>query len=166
MKSFLDLNPPTLPQSLLRHSSVAQAWGAQTQCQRLAFPAVRGSLAGRDQHTAPCCAGGCVFTVRLWRNPAAGAGDRFPPCQAKSCNSASMWWAQHTSDADVIKMPVTRRCLLRCGAESLLSSWDCSSAEAQLPASFSLTQLPSEEPVFQKSPNTLNLSFLLSEIIV
>lgn len=76
---------------------------------------------------------------------------------------------KHTSDADAIKMRVTCRCLLRYGAESLLSSWDSSSAEAQLPGSFFLSQLPSEltteERDFQKSANALKLSFLLSEII-
>lgn len=80
VKRFLDLNPPTLPQSFLSHSTVAQAWGAQTRCQRLDFPELRASLCSPGtRQVIPCCCpargvfASCVCEAALTQ-PAAGAG--------------------------------------------------------------------------------------------
>lgn len=123
VKSFLDLSPLTLPQSLLSRSTVAQAWRAQTQCQRLDFPKVRASLCGRgDQQTIPCC---CCPAGRVYGVPLT------QPCSrswvrgflsGRPTLAITRPCGENTSDADVIKMRVTCRCLLRDGAESLLSS--------------------------------------------
>lgn len=149
MKSFFNLNPPTLPQSLLSHSTVAQAWGAQTQCQRLAFPKVRGSLwsPGNQQTTPCCCTARCVYDVALTQ-PCSRSWVRGFPFERPTL-AITRPCAEHTSGADAINMRVTCWCLLRYGLSH------CSAGRAPQHRLCFLEASSSEERVFQKSANTL-----------
>lgn len=157
MKSFLDLNPPTLPQFLLSHSTVAQAWGAQTQCQRLAFPKVRGSLwsPGNQQTIPGCRTARCVYDAALTQPCSRSRGRGF--LFGRPALAVTGPCAEHTSGADAINRRVTRWCLLRYGLSH------CSAGRT--PPQPATPRAGYRRASFsQKSANTLILSFLLSEI--
>lgn len=170
MKSFLDLNPHTPSQSVLSHSTVAQAWGEQTQCERLDFAKVRASprSPGNEQTKPCCCSASGVYEVALTQ-----------PCSRRWLRgflfgrptlAITRPCGEHTSAADVINMRVTRCCLLRWGAESLLNLQDSSPGAPQLPGSSFLSQLSSklttEERVFQKSANTWDYFFFFLKLLL
>lgn len=122
-KNFFDLSPSKLSESLRSHSTVAQAWGTQTLCQRLGFPKVRASLCspGDQQTTLCCCTASCVYDVGLTQ-----------PCSRRWVRGFLLGrptlaitrpCGERTADCDVVNMRVTCRWLVftECGAESLLS---------------------------------------------
>lgn len=175
VKRFLDLNPPTLPQSFLSHSTVAQAWGAQTRCQRLDFPELRASLCSPGtRQVIPCCCPArsvfarCVCAVALTQ-PAAGAGWEV------SSWARQLWpWRVRAASARVtLPRCVCEDTLLftEARAESLLgprappqrgsASWKLRPHSAALRAGYRRACL-SEICLYSE---TLKLPFLLSETI-
>lgn len=96
--------------SLLSHFAVAQAWGAQTQCQRLDFPKVRARFCSPGNHGTILCllqSTACLRCALLGNLLQQALCERLPLRESKCCNY-TCWCGERMTKVDVINVWVTR----------------------------------------------------------